>query len=130
MVGIVIISHSLKAAEGIKEIAQQMGREVPIVAVGGTEDGDLGTDPLSIKEAIESIGETDGVLLLADLGSAVMNTQLAIDMLQDELQKRVVLCNAPILEGAVVAAVEAAMGHTLAQVKRAAEEAGQMEKLL
>lgn len=59
-----------------------------------------------------------------------MNTQLAIDMLQDELQKRVVLCNAPILEGAVVAAVEAAMGHTLAQVKRAAEEAGQMEKLL
>ncbi|MGB4553438.1 MAG: dihydroxyacetone kinase phosphoryl donor subunit DhaM [bacterium] len=130
MVGIVIISHSLKAAEGIKEIAQQMGREVPIVAVGGTEDGDLGTDPLAIKEAIESIGETDGVLLLVDLGSAVMNTQLAIDMLQDELQKRVVLCNAPILEGAVVAAVEAAMGHTLAQVKRAAEEAVQMEKLL
>ena len=82
MVGIVIISHNLKAAEGIKEIAQQMGREVPIVAVGGTEDGDLGTDP-AIKEAIESIGETDGVLLLVDLGSAVMNTQLAIDMLQD-----------------------------------------------
>jgi PTS hybrid protein len=130
VVGIVIISHSLKAAEGIKEIAQQMGREVPIVAVGGTTDGDLGTEPLAIKEAIERVGEVDGVLLLVDLGSAVMNTQMAVEMLEDELQRRVVLCNAPILEGAVVAAVESAMGHTLDQVRRAAEGAAQMEKLL
>lgn len=130
MVGIVIISHSLKAAEGIKEIAQQMGRGVPIVAVGGTEDGDLGTDPLAIKEAIESLGTADGVLLLVDLGSAVLNTQLAVEMLAAELQRRVVLCDAPILEGAIAAAVEAAMGHTLEQVKRAAEEAAHLEKLL
>jgi len=130
VVGIVIISHSLKAAEGIKEIAQQMGRGVPIVAVGGTEDGDLGTDPLAIKEAIESLGTADGVLLLVDLGSAVLNTQLAVEMLAAELQRRVVLCDAPILEGAIAAAVEAAMGHTLEQVKRAAEEAAHLEKLL
>jgi len=70
------------------------------------------------------------VLLLVDLGSAVLNTQLAVEMLAAELQRRVVLCDAPILEGAIAAAVEAAMGHTLEQVKRAAEEAAHLEKLL
>lgn len=130
MVAVVIVSHSRKAAEGIKEIAQQMGRDVPIAAVGGTADGDIGTDPLSIKEAIESVMQEEGVLLLVDLGSAVMNTQLAVEMLPEEQQKRVVLCNAPILEGAVVAVVESVMGRDLEQVKKAAEEAAQMEKLL
>jgi len=72
----------------------------------------------------------DGVLLLVDLGSAVMNAQLAVEMLGDEDQEQVVLSNAPILEGAVVAVVESAMGHDLERVKRAAEEASHMEKLL
>lgn len=130
MVGVVIVSHSLKAAEGIKEIAQQMGRDVPVAAVGGTADGQIGTDPLAIKEAIEGVMGSDGVLLLVDLGSAVLNTQLAVEMLEDEGQDQVVVSNAPILEGAVVAVVESAMGHNLEQVKKAAEEAIHMEKLL
>ncbi|NLJ33429.1 MAG: PTS-dependent dihydroxyacetone kinase phosphotransferase subunit DhaM [Firmicutes bacterium] len=130
MVGVVIVSHSLKAAEGIKEIAQQMGSDVPLAAVGGTADGRIGTDPLMIKKAIEGVMGPDGVLLLVDLGSAVMNAQLAVEMLGDEDQEQVVLSNAPILEGAVVAVVESAMGHDLERVKRAAEEASHMEKLL
>lgn len=130
MVGLVIVSHSLKAAEGIKEIAQQMDSNVPIAAVGGTTDGRIGTDPLAIKKAIENVMGPDGVLLLVDLGSAVMNTQLAVEMLENDRQGQVMLSNAPILEGAVVAVVESAMGHNLEQVKRAAEEAIHMEKLL
>lgn len=128
MVGIVIVSHSKKAAEGIFELAVQMaGENHRIFAVGGMEDGSLGTEAIRIKEHIEKANDGDGVLVLADLGSGILSTQTAIDLLEEDIP--VEIADAPILEGAVGAAVGAAVGGTLQEVKEAAEEAKKMSKL-
>lgn len=128
MVGIVIVSHSKKAAEGIYELAVQMaGENHRIFAVGGMEDGSLGTDAIRIKEHIEQANDGDGVLVLADLGSGILSAQTAIDLLEEDIP--VEIADAPILEGAVGAAVGAAIGGTLEEVKEAAEEAKKMSKL-
>ena len=128
MVGILIVSHSKKAAEGIYELAVQMAREDHrVLAVGGMEDGSIGTDAIRIKEGIEKADDGDGVLLLADLGSGILSSQTAIDLLEEDI--KVEIADAPILEGAVSAAVQAAVGGTLEEVREAAELAKQISKL-
>lgn len=128
MVGILIVSHSKKAAEGIYELAVQMaGEDHRILAVGGMEDGSIGTDAIRIKEGIEKADEGDGVVLLADLGSGILSSQMAIDLLEKDIA--VEIADAPILEGAVSAAVQAAVGGTLEEVQEAAELAKQISKL-
>lgn len=128
MVGILIVSHSKKAAEGIYELAVQMaGEDHRVLAVGGMEDGSIGTDAIRIKEGIEKAGDGDGVLLLADLGSGILSSQTAIDLLEEDI--KVEIADAPILEGAVSAAVQAAVGGTLEEVREAAELAKQISKL-
>lgn len=128
MVGVLIVSHSKKAAEGIYELAVQMaGEDHRVRAVGGMEDGSIGTDAMRIKEAIEEANAGDGVLLLADLGSGILSSQMAIDLLEEDIA--VEIADAPILEGAIAAAVQAAIGGTLAEVREAAEMAKQMSKL-
>lgn len=128
MVGVVIVCHSAQAAAGIGEIARQMGPEVPLAAVGGTADGDIGTEPHSIREALESVLDSRGVLLLVDLGSAVMNAQMAIEMLEEQKRHLVAMGNAPVLEGAVAAVVQASLGSDLDEVRQAAEQAAQVDK--
>ena len=128
MVGILIVSHSKKAAEGIYELAVQMaGEDHRVLAVGGMEDGSIGTDAIRIKEGIEKADDGDGVLLLADLGSGILSSQTAIDLLEEDI--KVEIADAPILEGAVSAAVQAAVGETLEVVREAAELAKQISKL-
>ncbi len=128
MVGILIVSHSKKAAEGIYELAVQMaGEDHRVMAVGGMEDGSIGTDAIRIKEGIEKADDGDGVLLLADLGSGILSSQTAIDLLEEDI--KVEIADAPILEGAVSAAVQAAVGGTLEEVREAAELAKQISKL-
>lgn len=128
MVGILIVSHSKKAAEGIYELAVQMaGEDHRVLAVGGMEDGSIGTDAIRIKEGIEKADDGDGVLLLADLGSGILSSQTAIDLLERDI--KVEIADAPILEGAVSAAVQAAVGGTLEEVREAAELAKQISKL-
>ncbi|MCI8876584.1 MAG: PTS-dependent dihydroxyacetone kinase phosphotransferase subunit DhaM [Lachnospiraceae bacterium] len=128
MVGILIVSHSKKAAEGIYELAVQMaGEDHRVLAVGGMEDGSIGTDAIRIKEGIEKADDGDGVLLLADLGSGILSSQTAIDLLEEDI--KVEIADAPILEGAVSAAVQAAVGGTLEEVREAAELAKQISKL-
>lgn len=128
MVGILIVSHSKKAAEGIYELAVQMaGEDHRVLAVGGMEDGSIGTDAIRIKEGIEKADEGDGVLLLADLGSGILSSQMAIDLLEKDI--KVEIADAPILEGAISAAVQAAVGGTLEEVREAAELAKQISKL-
>lgn len=132
MVGIVIVSHSKKAAEGIYELAVQMaGEGHKIVAVGGMEDGSIGTDAIRIKQGILEADDGDGVVILADLGSGILSSQAAIDLL-DEEEKHVeaVIADAPILEGAVSAAVQAAVGGTLQEVVEEAKLAKEMSKLV
>ncbi|MDK2924410.1 MAG: hypothetical protein PWQ41_184 [Bacillota bacterium] len=130
MVGIVIVSHSAEVAEGTKKLAQQMTPpELPLAAAGGTRDGRLGTDTTLIQEAIESVAGPDGVVVLADLGSAVLSTEMALELLPAEVRERVVLADAPLVEGAVAAAVESSLGKSLLEVKAAAEAARNLSKV-
>lgn len=131
MVGIVIVSHSAKAAEGIKELAEQMsGAEDSIIAAGGLEDGSIGTDAVRIMEAVKKADKGDGVVILADLGSAVLSSSLAIELLGDDAAERVKIADAPILEGAIIAAVQASIGDNIEDVLAAAEEARNLPKKL
>ena len=122
-VGIVIVSHSPKVAEGAADMVRQMvGNEIPLAYTGGTADGALGTDVANIIAAIERAWSDAGVAILVDLGGAETNSEMAIEMLVPERRDRVVVCNAPIVEGAVIAATEASGGSSLAVVRNTAEE--------
>jgi phosphoenolpyruvate---glycerone phosphotransferase subunit DhaM len=122
-VGIVIVSHSPKVAEGAADMVRQMvGDEVPLAWTGGDPDGGLGTDIAKIMAAIEAAWSDAGVAILVDLGGAETNSEMAVEMLDEARRDRVVVCNAPIVEGAVIAATEASGGSSLDAVKRTAEE--------
>ena len=122
-VGVVIVSHSLKVAEGAADMVRQMvGDTVPLAYAGGNAEGGLGTDVASIMAAIEQAWSEAGVAILVDLGGAETNSEMAVEMLEPRKRSRVVVCNAPIVEGAVIAATEASGGSPLATVKRTAEE--------
>lgn len=130
MVGIVIVSHSKKVAEGIADICFQMAQsELKIVPAGGTEDGRIGTDAKRIKEAIYEADQGDGVLILVDLGSAVMSAETAIELLDEELRKRVIIADAPVVEGSITAVIQASIGDPLEKVKVVAEECKGLNKL-
>ena len=122
-VGIVIVSHSPDVAKGAADMVRQMvGNDVPLGFCGGNPDGGLGTSVEKILAAIDAAWSEDGVAILVDLGGAETNSEMAIEMLPDERQKKIVICNAPVVEGAVMAATEAWGGGSLADVKRTAEE--------
>ena len=122
-VGIVIVSHSPKIAEGAADMVRQMvGDSVPLAWTGGNSEGGLGTDVASIIEAIGRAWSDAGVAVLVDLGGAETNSEMAIDMLESNRRERVVVCEAPVVEGAVMAATEASGGATLDAVRRTAEE--------
>ena len=122
-VSIVVVSHSAEVARGTVDMVRQMvGEEVPVAFSGGTADGALGTDVAAILAAIEAVWSPAGVALLVDLGGAETNSEMAIEMLPAGRQAKVVICNAPIVEGAVMAATEASSGASLEEVRATAEE--------
>ena len=122
MVGVVVVSHSSKIAEGVCELALQMAPEYKqMIAAGGLIDGSLGADAMRVLDALHSANNGDGVAVLADIGSSVISTELAIELLEDEFPVRMADC--PIVEGAVAAVIEASVGATLDEVIAAAEEA-------
>lgn len=131
MVGIVIVSHSKMVAEGIKELSMQMaGPTQKIVAAGGMDDGSIGTDAVKISEAIKEANCGDGVVVLVDLGSAVLSSNMALELLEEAGEKiNVKLADAPVLEGAISAAVQAYIGGTIEEVISAAELAREVLKL-
>ena len=122
-VGIVIVSHSADVARGTALMVEQMvGREVPLGWCGGDPGGGLGTSVEAIMKAIEQAWSESGVAILVDLGGAETNSEMAVEMLDEKRRGRVAVCNAPIVEGAVIAATEASGGSSLEMVKRMAEE--------
>ena len=122
-VGIVIVSHSPKIAEGAADMVRQMvGDSVPLAWTGGNQEGGLGTDVAAIIEAIGRAWSDAGVAVLVDLGGAETNSEMAIEMLASNRREKVVVCEAPVVEGAVMAATEASGGATLDAVRRTAEE--------
>jgi dihydroxyacetone kinase phosphotransfer subunit len=124
-VGIVIVSHSPDVAKGAADMVRQMvGPEVRLAWTGGDPGGGLGCDVGAIREAIDRVWSPAGVAVLVDLGGAVTGAEMAIEMLAPERQPLVAVCDAPVVEGAVVAAVEASSGAPLAQVRATAEELG------
>ena len=127
MVGIVIVSHSQKLAEGVVELAKMMSEaDAPIVAAGGMEDGGFGTSFEKIYEAVDSIYTDDGVAVLMDMGSAVMTAEMVIEVMEG---RKVMMADGPVAEGAVVAAVEARLGSSLETVIRKVDEARGLRKL-
>lgn len=110
MVGIVIVSHSEKLAAGVVEIAKMMAPDAPLVAAGGLDDGGLGTSYSKISDAIDEVYSDDGVAVLMDMGSAVMTTEIVIE---DKDDSKVRMLDCPLVEGAVLAAVESTGGITL-----------------
>jgi PTS hybrid protein len=126
MVGIVLISHSTGLAEGAAELVGQIAGGARVVAAGGTEDGQLGTSTRRIQDAIGKADQGSGVLLIPDLGSAVLSARSVLAELDHD---NVVLADAPFVEGAVSAGVAASTGADLAAVVRAAEEARDARKL-
>lgn len=119
VIGIVIVSHSKQLALGVRELAAQMVQDqVPMAVAAGIEDPEnpLGTDPIQVYEAIASVFSDDGVLVLMDLGSALLSAEMAIEFLSEAQQQKVHLCEAPLVEGAIAAVVAAASGRDIHQV--------------
>lgn len=112
-VGIVLISHSHKVVEGMRDIIRQVIHHVPLEIAGGTETNEIGTSVTKIHTAIEKANSDKGVLLFYDLGSAKMNAELVLEMGE---YKNVKIVEAPLLEGAYVAAVESNMGKQLDEI--------------
>ncbi|AFY75926.1 phosphotransferase system HPr (HPr) family protein [Pleurocapsa sp. PCC 7327] len=125
-IAIVIVSHSRQLAEGVRELVTQMVRgKVKLATAAGIDDpqNPLGTDAMQVREAIESVYSDDGVLVLMDLGSALMSAEMALEFLPNERRDKVYLCEAPLVEGALAAAVAAATGSNIERVIAEAREA-------
>jgi len=131
MIGIVLVSHSHLLAQGLQEMAVQMSKNlIKIETAGGVDDQTIGTNAERIYQAIETAYSPDGVLILFDLASALFSTQMAIDMLPPEQQPQVKVSGAHFVEGAIVAAVEASLGHSLEEVNAAAEAVKDLQKII
>ena len=126
MIALVLVSHSASLAAGVLELAREMaGDSVPIVTAAGikTPELALGTDPLAIAKAIQSVEAYEAVLVLMDVGSALLSTEMALELLSEAQRARVYLSPAPFVEGALAAAVQARLGHSIAQIMAEAEQA-------
>ena len=122
-VGIVIVSHSLDVAKGTADMVRQMvGEDVRVAFCGGNSEGGLGTDVSRIVQAINSVWTPKGVAIMVDLGGAETNSEMAVELMPADRRGAIVVCNAPIVEGAVMAAAEAAGGGSLERVRAACEE--------
>ena len=121
-VRIVVVSHSEKIAEGAVELAAQMAPDVMMVPAGGTSDGRIGTSLEKVMAALEQVDGGDGVVVLTDLGSAVMTAESALEFAGSP--SGVLLADAPLVEGLVAAAVAAQSGAGVQDVRSAAEAMG------
>jgi len=132
LVGLVLVSHSAMLVEGLRDmVAQVAGDDVPLAVAGGTEDGRLGTSAPRIAAAIRSTLDAgaDAALVLLDLGSAALSLELALEDLPEGERDRVRISEAPLVEGAILAAVQASIGLGIDEVAAAAEAAASMAKL-
>lgn len=131
MVGLVLVSHSDTLLQGLRAMTLQVaGPDVLIAIAGGTEDGRLGTSAPRIESALRlALGGADDVLVLLDLGSAVLSLDVALELLDAAERARVRVADAPLVEGAIVAAVQASLGSSIDEVARAAEQAAGLPKV-
>ncbi len=126
MVGFVIVSHSEKLAQGVVDLARMMAKETPIAAAGGLEDGSFGTSFEKISNAVDEVYSDDGVIMLMDMGSAVMTAEMVIEAMED---RKIVMADCPIAEGAVAGTVSAESGASLEEILEDLEQVGTQKKL-
>ena len=129
--GLILVSHSGTLVDGLREMVVQVaGPDVAVATAGGTEDGRLGTSAPRIAEAVRDVlDRADAAVVLLDLGSAALSLELVLEDLSEEDRRRVRVSEAPLVEGAVLAAVQASVGAGLDEVTAAAESASTMAKL-
>ena len=115
---ILLVSHSLKITDGIKEMIEQMAQSesLQIFSLGGTSEGELGSDPTKIVDTVNEAAEVDTFFVFADLGSAVLSAELAFDMLEDEQQSKYILVDAPLVEGAFAAGITASVSYDIEHI--------------
>jgi PTS hybrid protein len=129
-VGLILVSHSAKLAEGLADLLSQVaGPAVSIVTAAGAVDGSLGTNGGAVLDAMQRAAADGGAVVLVDLGSSILAVRAALAELSDEELAQVAVADAPLVEGAVSAAVAASTGCTLEEAVRAAEEARVVAKL-
>jgi dihydroxyacetone kinase phosphotransfer subunit len=123
MVGLVVVSHSHALAAAAVGLAAEMvsGQPVPIAVAAGLDEETFGTDAQQIQAAIEEVDGPEGVVVLMDLGSAILSAEMALEFLDEDARSRVRLSPAPLIEGLIAAAVTAAGGAGRAEVGREAE---------
>jgi len=123
-VGLVFVSHSALIAEGLVDVARQMAPDAALAAAGGTDDGGIGTSFALVSAGIAAVDAGVGVVVLCDLGSAILTAETALDFLDDDaVRARVRIVDAPLVEGGVAAAVAAQTGRSLDEVVAAAQSA-------
>ncbi len=125
MVGFVIVSHSKNLAESVVELTTMMAPTASIKAAGGMEDGGFGTSFEKIKDAIDEIYTEEGVLILMDMGSAVMTTEMVLEMMPE---RKVKMVDCPLVEGAVAGTVSAVGGMSFEEIADQLAEAGTEHK--
>lgn len=126
---LLLLSHSKEITDGIKKMIEQMqtSNDVSIYSLGGTVDNEIGSDPIKIVDAVNEADEEDQFLVFADIGSAIMNAEMAQDMLEEEQQKRYYLVDAPLVEGAFAAAITASTTSDVQQMISEAQNAGKKD---
>ncbi|MDQ0484554.1 dihydroxyacetone kinase phosphoryl donor subunit DhaM [Guptibacillus hwajinpoensis] len=127
MVGLVIVSHSPYISKGLVQMLEEAQPEVTVMDAGGTDDGDMGTSAMRIQTAIEKAEAGEGVVVLVDFGSSVMNAEMAIEMIETESD--IMIADAPLIEGAYSAVMEAGFGKSLEEVVNAATSAKDTKKV-
>jgi len=128
VVGIVLVSHSERLAEGVKELVGALSSGlVPVAAAGGGPQGELGTSAEKVRRAILSVAGPDGVLVLVDLGSATLSAETAIEML-DPMPCEVRISDAPFVEGAVVGVIHSGIGDSLDTIMEEVDGARHLAK--
>lgn len=126
MVGLVIVSHSNKLAEGVVEVARMTAPDVPIIAAGGMDDGSTGTSCRKIINAVKKIYSDEGVAIIADIGSSILSAEMAIEILK---KPNLEMIDCPLVEGAVVAAIESQLNKNLDEIVASAIRSRSIRKL-
>lgn len=126
MVGFVVVSHSGKLAEGVVDLAGMMAKDVPVAAAGGMEDGSFGTSFNKIQQAVERVYSEDGVIVLMDMGSAVMTAEMVIEAMEG---KNIRMADCPLVEGAVTGTVDASVGMLIEEILLDLEKVSSQKKI-
>ncbi|AYW49780.1 MULTISPECIES: dihydroxyacetone kinase phosphoryl donor subunit DhaM [Tetragenococcus] len=126
---LLLLSHSKEITDGLKKMIEQMqtSNDVSIYSLGGTVDNEIGSDPTKVVDAVNEAGQEDWFLVFADIGSAILNAEMAQDMLEEDQQERYYLVEAPLVEGAFAAAITASTTSDVQQVLSEAQNAGKKE---